>query len=261
MHPATFLSFKDELQKIKEAEAWRKPGSLSITGKGPWRAPGRVEKVSGVMEDAAHEGIAMAKKLKAKNLVGGLRGNTLKDYYHHMDLSAHPKFMQGVKATVQGPMGKAASMEHWTHAAELAGLGTLAAPTIQKMRGKPMSEENTNRAELGGLGVLAAPSAISMGKTIAGKLKGVGKAVAKHASANLDLVNSALFLFQKKAAPVQLGIGAMGKHMLGDAWKAGKGMAAAAKPAAKMVADPRRASMLGHFTPPSQVNMSRAISL
>jgi hypothetical protein len=48
--------------------------------------------------------------------------------------------------------------------AELAGLGTLAAPTIQKMRGKPMTEKNEHRTELAGLGVLAAPSAYNLAK-------------------------------------------------------------------------------------------------
>jgi hypothetical protein len=49
-------------------------------------------KIAGVMDDAAREGIQLAKKLKARGLAGKLRGNTLKDYVHHMDLSAHPKF-------------------------------------------------------------------------------------------------------------------------------------------------------------------------
>jgi hypothetical protein len=51
-----------------------------------------------------------------------------------------------------------------THAAEVGGLGILAAPTIQKMRGKKMSEKGEHAAELGGLGVLAAPSAAHLAK-------------------------------------------------------------------------------------------------
>lgn len=53
-----------------------------------------------------------------------------------------------------------------THVAELAGLGTLAAPSIQGMRGKPMSDKNTRRAEVAGLGILAAPSAYEIGKKL-----------------------------------------------------------------------------------------------
>lgn len=50
----------------------------------------------------------------------------------------------------------------WHYASDLAGLGVLAAPTIQKMRGKDMSEKGTRAAELGGLGLLAAPVAHNM---------------------------------------------------------------------------------------------------
>ena len=45
-----------------------------------------------------------------------------------------------------------------THAAEIAGLGILAAPSIQRLRHKPMSESGASRAEVAGLGILAAPS-------------------------------------------------------------------------------------------------------
>ena len=50
------------------------------------------------------------------------------------------------------------------HAAEVGGLGVLAAPTIQKMRGKKMSERGEHAAELGGLGILAVPSAVHLGR-------------------------------------------------------------------------------------------------
>jgi len=52
----------------------------------------------------------------------------------------------------------------WTSAADLAGLGALAAPTVQSMRGKPMTEQKRNKYELAGLGILAAPSAINVGQ-------------------------------------------------------------------------------------------------
>jgi hypothetical protein len=211
-------------------------------------------------------------------------------------------------AALQQELQKIAS-GNWGHAAEIAGLGALAVPTVQKMRGKKMSEKNTNRAELGGLGILAAPSAV-----------GLAKHFLKKGSANLALVDSALSLFNKTAAPalssvmnagaftgraarmmhgaqpamqamakkpkftmdalkgayktqglkpslgsaVKLGsipLGALGGVKAGvqnAAFKGAKGVAGAA---GKMMKDPRRAGMLSHFTPPSQINMARAISL
>ena len=50
------------------------------------------------------------------------------------------------------------------HALDVGGLAMLAAPTVQKMRNKPMSQKSTNRTELAGLGVLAAHPAYSMAK-------------------------------------------------------------------------------------------------
>lgn len=48
---------------------------------------------------------------------------------------------------------------HWSeHAAEIGGLGVLAAPTVAKMVGKPMSDKWKDRSELAGLGILAGPS-------------------------------------------------------------------------------------------------------
>lgn len=58
------------------------------------------------------------------------------------------------------------------HAAEIAGLGILAAPTaVKHFGGKEWSEKNKRRAELGGLATLAAPSAFEMGKSVLKKIK------------------------------------------------------------------------------------------
>lgn len=46
------------------------------------------------------------------------------------------------------------------HGAEIAGLGTLAAPAIAEMSGKHVSDKTKRRAEVGGLGILAVPSAL-----------------------------------------------------------------------------------------------------
>lgn len=90
-------------------------------------------------------------------------------------------------------------------AVDIAGLGILAAPTIQKMRGKPMSERGTHAAELGGLGVLAGSSAhkiysgmkdAAQGAAKGGKLRAALRAI-KHASAEPGLADGALSLFKE----------------------------------------------------------------
>jgi hypothetical protein len=61
----------------------------------------------------------------------------------------------------------------WGTAAELGGLGTLAIPSIQELRGKPMDEKTKARLEVLGLGTLAAPYAgqVAKGaKTLAKKI-------------------------------------------------------------------------------------------
>ena len=63
---------------------------------------------------------------------------------------------------------------------DFAGLGVLAAPTIQKMRHKEMSDKGTHAAELGGLGMLAGTSAHKIYKAF----KKGGLAAIKHASVN-----------------------------------------------------------------------------
>lgn len=69
------------------------------------------------------------------------------------------------------------------HAVELAGLGILARPSVQAMRGKEMSEKSKHLHEIAGLGVLAAPSAHALGKHLLGKIKsapGLAKAGGHH---------------------------------------------------------------------------------
>lgn len=83
---------------------------------------------------------------------------------------------------------------------DIAGLGILAAPTVQKMRGKEMSEKGTHAAELGGLGVLAGSSAHKIYSGMRDAAKGAAKggkfraalSAVKHASvkkAALDMWN------------------------------------------------------------------------
>ena len=58
-----------------------------------------------------------------------------------------------------------------SHLAELAGLGIIAAPSIQHLRGKPMSESKAHKYEIAGLGTLAAPSVYHLGKKFVSKGK------------------------------------------------------------------------------------------
>lgn len=51
-------------------------------------------------------------------------------------------------------------------AAELGGLGLLAVPSIQNLRGKPMNEHTKDKFELAGLGTLAAPYAVQGAKKL-----------------------------------------------------------------------------------------------
>ena len=59
---------------------------------------------------------------------------------------------------------KTASESNFGHVAELAGLGILAAPSIQHLRKKPMSERKSHLVNAAGLAVLAAPSLLELAK-------------------------------------------------------------------------------------------------
>jgi hypothetical protein len=56
---------------------------------------------------------------------------------------------------------------------EIAGLGVLAAPSVQELRGKKVDEHTKHIAELTGLGMLAAPYAYDLGALGVNKLQGV----------------------------------------------------------------------------------------
>lgn len=75
-------------------------------------------------------------------------------------------------------------------AAELAGLGMLAVPSVQSLRGKPVSERTKDSLEVAGLGTLAAPylkPAYTTGKakatSLAAKMKphfqGIGRFISR----------------------------------------------------------------------------------
>jgi hypothetical protein len=68
-------------------------------------------------------------------------------------------------------------------AAELAGLGLLAVPSIQSLRGKPVKEKTKDIMEIAGLGTLAAPYVHQIGKSLLPK---------KNAVAGLALAAKAL---------------------------------------------------------------------
>lgn len=66
------------------------------------------------------------------------------------------------KAAFWMGFGKKASAVN--HAVELAGLGTLAVPSIQKLRGKKIDNATSSKYELAGLGMLAAPSVAAVAR-------------------------------------------------------------------------------------------------
>ena len=67
-----------------------------------------------------------------------------------------------MKKIATGPLG---------HATELAGLGVLAKPSWDRLRGKKVDEKKSAKQEIAGLGILAAPSAIELGRAAYNKFK------------------------------------------------------------------------------------------
>lgn len=103
--------------------------------------------------------------------------------------------------------------------ADIGGLAALAAPTIQKMRGKPMSEKGTHAAELGGLGVLAGSSAhkiySGMKDAAKGAVKGGKLRAALHAVKHASVKRAALDLW----SPSSSSVGGRGAHGVAQAAK------------------------------------------
>jgi len=91
-----------------------------------------------------------------------------------------PNDYQATRAAVLQMFPKLASTGNWGHAAEIAGLGVLARPSINHLRGKEMSEKSKALHEVGGLGILAAPSAYEMGKSFLNRAKPAAANVAGH---------------------------------------------------------------------------------
>lgn len=101
--------------------------------------------------------------VKRKILPLSIKGNVVVAHDHKRDAIRSFK-IERIKqmekaASFWGGFKKRAS---FGHAAEIAGLATLAAPTIAHMAGKPMKEKHKNVAELAGLGILAAPAVHSL---------------------------------------------------------------------------------------------------
>lgn len=68
-------------------------------------------------------------------------------------------------------LAKNASSPLWHSAAEIGGLGMLAKPSIDELRGKHVDEKKKAKTEIAGLGVLAAPAAHEMGSGIMAKFR------------------------------------------------------------------------------------------
>jgi hypothetical protein len=96
--------------------------------------------------------------------VGGGRGGV----QNVMTTQSNP-----LRAAASGTLGKLASgLGNWGHAAEIGGLGILAKPSIDEMRGKEVAPKRKAGTELAGLGVLAAPSAYELGQSALKKYRG-----------------------------------------------------------------------------------------
>jgi hypothetical protein len=97
-----------------------------------------------------------------------------------MHLVTLKAFQEAVSSELQkeAGIGEWASKhkEHLTHGAEIAGLGTLAVPSIHKLRKiraeeTPPEERKAAKYELAGLGILAAPSALHLAHSAFKKFK------------------------------------------------------------------------------------------
>lgn len=86
----------------------------------------------------------------------------LADYYQTRNRAMAK--MAGVVPPAAGGFGRKLLSMGASHPIETAGLGILAAPSIQTLRGKEQSEKTKAKYELAGLGTLAAPSVYHMGK-------------------------------------------------------------------------------------------------
>jgi hypothetical protein len=158
-----------------------------------------------------------------------------------------------------------------THAAEIAGLGILAAPSIyHKVTGKEVKKNTTHNAELLGLGTLAAPSAFALGKHIMQKraaqqhldiLKGVQesmkKVVAKPKPFPMSKVAQAqydaFFDELEKIAQYQMGKEAMD---LAGGFKKAKNLLLRGSAQAGGAAAPA----VARYTPPGAADAKRAVS-
>lgn len=117
-----------------------------------------LEKISGVMEDAHADYQQMLSHHAQHN------PKTIAKLHPSEQLAA--TFLKSPSLASKAKSGLSSLAKHASDspgkailhgAADMAGLGALAAPTIQKMRGKEMSERGTHAAEIGGLGLLALP--------------------------------------------------------------------------------------------------------
>lgn len=99
------------------------------------------------------------------------RGNTLVAYDHKRKATRSFR-MERVKHMEKAAFWAGFEKEGsaFAHAAELGGLGVLAAPAIQHLRGKEMSEGAKAKTEVAGLGILAAPSLHAAGKGLLSRM-------------------------------------------------------------------------------------------
>ncbi len=76
-------------------------------------------------------------------------------------LADSPKFVPKIPKVHLASVSTQA-LANMGHGVELAGLGVLAKPSIDRLRGKKVDEHKAAKQEIAGLGILAAPSAIHL---------------------------------------------------------------------------------------------------
>lgn len=225
MHTATLLSFQAELEKISSSVA----RNMMLAQAGIMGTAAAYGHQKGKDQAARGEEHSFGAPQVAGSLFlpGGMSYQVGRAIGHH----------RAGKAKIKP--GKEKKSGLGAGALDVAGLGALAAPTIQHMRGKPMSDKAKNRTELLGLGTL--------GASVAAEHAGD---VAKAGKAGLSKLRGLVSKMPKHAAPT---MGAMmNMHRLADAAKAAKGVAKPlAQGAGKALTSPnnmgRATALAGHM--------------
>lgn len=282
MKMATYVGFMNELQKLKEAglaEHALEVGGLgllaaptaykAITGKKAGEKKSLAAELGGLGILAAHPAYELGKHFLKKGSANIFLDQKIMKRVKKLSPHDQRMFDEGMKFIIndeyekgrivgakkgeKSPFLKKGSVELNIVNAALSlftkkAESDLWEPTTGRVIGGAMGSRAANRGIAGAAAAAKPKFTLDHLRTAYAKsgLKPAITSVLKKASVT------------KAAMGVRPGLGSIGAGILNAGAKAAKGVA---KPMAKMVASPQRAAMMQHFTPPSSVNMSRAISL